>query len=63
MVRKAGATDKPKGSKHSETYMPGVTEASDFLQQQMKESGGAKLDNSIDKATHKSTSEVINKSQ
>lgn len=64
MVRKAGATDKKgKGSKNSETYMPGVTEAADYLQQQMSESGGAKLDHSVIRAANKNASEVFEKTK
>jgi len=59
MVRKAGATDKKaKGSQKNETYMAGITDAADFIQQK-GDPGGIKLDQDIAEAASKSAKEVI----
>lgn len=46
MVRKAPATTKHKGSQKDETYMAGITNNSDYIQQQ-NDPAGLKLDKSI----------------
>ncbi|KNZ68932.1 hypothetical protein Tfer_2421 [Thermincola ferriacetica] len=59
MVRKAPATTKHKGSQKNETYMPGITEATDMIQQ-MGDLQGIALDEGIAKAVReKSVSEVM----
>jgi len=59
MVRKAGATDKKaKGSQKNETYMSGITDAADFIQQK-GDPRGIKLDHDVEKAASKPAKELI----
>lgn len=58
MVRKAPATTKHKGSQKNETYMAGVTDSIDYLQQQGNPDGIA-LDQSIADAAKAKTAEDI----
>ncbi|GAB6181234.1 hypothetical protein JCM14036_25530 [Desulfotomaculum defluvii] len=53
MPRKPGATDKKKGSQKNETFIPGVTEGADFIQQKLGDPQGMKLDKSIVQAAKK----------
>lgn len=46
MVRKAPATNKHKGSRKNETYLPGITENADVLQQ-LGNMDGKALDKSV----------------
>lgn len=53
MPRKPGATDKKKGSQKNETFIPGVTEGADFIQQKLGDPRGMKLDQDIAQASKK----------
>lgn len=55
MVRKAGATDKKKGTRKNETSIPGVTDSADFLQRKISDPEGIKLDQSIEENANKTS--------